>query len=477
MSTVIVWFRRDLRIEDNPALRAASAAGRVLPVYILESNNDGWDAGEASLAWLDSALRSLNDSLDDSLRVVGGAPADVLADLAVDHDVSTVFFNRRYEPRDHERDNEIRDALSARNIEVKEYPGSLLWEPHHALKQDGTPYRVFTPFYKYCRANLEEPRQPQPAPENPEYIPRPEGEDIDKALDKLSLLPRTLHWHEGMLGHWDVSEAGAQARRDVFLESGLARYRKGRDFPASGHVSRLSPYLHFGQISPHQVWHDARIAGVDQGVESDMDHFLSELGWREFSHHLLWHFPDLPETNLQSKFDAFPWRHDSTLLECWQRGMTGYPIVDAGMRELWQTGYMHNRVRMIVGSFLVKNLLLHWHHGRDWFWDCLVDADLANNSASWQWIAGCGADAAPYFRVFNPVTQGEKFDAAGDYVRKYVPEIAALPDRYLHAPWTAPPMVTAETGVTLGRDYPVPVVDLKESRERALQAFQSIRNS
>lgn len=277
-----------------------------------------------------------------------------------------------------------------------------------------------------------------------------------------------------MHNYWEPGEKGAHSRLNAFLENGLKGYKEGRNHPSRQNVSRLSPYLHFGEISPNEVWYAAKTRMIAEHCESDGEHFLSELGWREFSNNLLFHFPDIPHKNLQNKFDAFPWRDDDEALRRWQKGQTGYPIVDAGMRELWETGYMHNRVRMIVGSFLVKNLMLHWHHGEDWFWDCLVDADLANNSASWQWIAGCGSDAAPYFRIFNPVTQGQKFDTDGAYVRRYVPEIAGLPDKYLHSPWEAKEMVLAEAGIELGKDYPEPIVDLKQSRERALEAFKGL---
>jgi deoxyribodipyrimidine photo-lyase len=281
-------------------------------------------------------------------------------------------------------------------------------------------------------------------------------------------------WYDGIAEAWKPGEAGALERLESFLDEGIRNYKEDRNRPDLENVSRLSPHLHFGEISPHQVWHAANSLKATGGLENDIDHFLSELGWREFSYSLLYHWPALPHNNLQGKFDRFPWREDPASLRRWQRGQTGYPIVDAGMRELWQTGYMHNRVRMIVGSFLVKNLLLHWHQGEAWFWDTLVDADLANNSASWQWIAGCGADAAPYFRIFNPVTQGRKFDPNGVYVRRLVPEIAALPDKFLHSPWEAPAPVLAGVGIELGSDYPRPMVDLKASRERALEAFRSI---
>ena len=280
-----------------------------------------------------------------------------------------------------------------------------------------------------------------------------------------------------MASHWQIGEAAAVTRLYDFVDGGLNGYKDGRNFPARPHTSRLSPHLHWGEISPNMAWYAAIEKRDQAGFDNDIDVFLSELGWREFSHSLLYHFPHLPRQNLQSKFDSFPWQSDDNNLRAWQQGKTGYPIVDAGMRELWETGYMHNRVRMIVGSFLVKNLLLHWHHGEAWFWDCLVDADLANNSAGWQWIAGCGADAAPYFRVFNPITQGTKFDADGSYTRRFVPELAALPNKYLFSPWDAPALELQAAGITLGNEYPKPVVDVKQSREAALAAFATTRVS
>ena len=345
-----------------------------------------------------------------------------------------------------------------------------MFEPHKALKSDGTPYKVFTPFYKKgCLENSPPPRTPLAEPDNINL----QAHSI-LSLDDLNLMPQ-IPWHKTMEKEWEPGESGAQKRLLHFLHNGLRDYKEGRNHPAADNVSRLSPHLHYGEISPNEVWHATKPVMVAEHIEKDGEHFLRELGWRDFSNNLLYHFPDIPRTNLQAKFNAFPWREDPDALKRWQKGQTGYPIVDAGMRELWQTGYMHNRVRMIAGSFLVKNLLLHWHHGEDWFWDTLVDADLANNSASWQWVAGCGADAAPYFRIFNPLTQGKKFDADGAYVRKYVPEIAALPDKYLHAPWEAPDETLFESGVALDQTYPSPIVDLKQSRDRALAAFSSLK--
>jgi deoxyribodipyrimidine photo-lyase len=464
---IVHWFRQDLRLADNPALSAAAATGRVLPVYILDDAGAGASAmGAASRWWLHRSLKSLSSSLQGKLVVYSGNPAEILGRLAEQHGANSVFWNRCYEPWRLEQDRMIEARLSGLGFDVKTFNGSLLWEPESVVKKDGTPYRVFSPYYyRGCKSALA-PRQPIPAPQTLDMISAG-----GMSLEQLTLLPR-IRWYESMEPHWQPGEAGALKRVRTFLDEGILNYKEGRNFPAAKNVSRLSPHLHFGEVSPNQVWHAAK--GRHEGTS--LEHFLSELGWREFSHNLLFFNPDLPRRNLQPKFDAFPWLDDPVALSKWQRGMTGYPIVDAGMRELWQTGYMHNRVRMIVGSFLVKNLLLNWHHGEKWFWDTLVDADLANNSASWQWIAGCGADAAPYFRIFNPVTQGKKFDPDGAYTRRFVPELQALPDRHLFAPWEAPSAVLAEAGVRLGETYPEPVVDLKQSRERALQAFQSLKS-
>ena len=379
------------------------------------------------------------------------------------------FWNRCYEPWRIARDKLLKARLQDAGFGAESHNGSLLWEPWEVLKADGTAYRVFTPYYRRGCLQQAPPRQPLPVPEDLTLA----SVDVPGVvkLDDLKLAS-SLGWQEMLAPHWDVSEAGAHERLAAFVADRLKGYKEGRDFPARDHTSRLSPHLHCGTLSPHQVWQAAHEEGPG-GV--DLDHFCSELGWREFNHHLLYHFPTLPEENFQAKFDRFPWLWESPHLDRWQRGHTGVPFVDAGLRELWQTGYMHNRVRMIVASYLVKNLLLHWRLGQDWFWDTLVDADLANNAAGWQWTAGSGADAAPYFRIFNPVTQGKRFDPDGAYVRRWVPEIASLPDRWVHEPWSMPAAVQKDTGFRPGRDYPEPVVDLRISRERALEAFGTLR--
>jgi deoxyribodipyrimidine photo-lyase len=469
----IVWFRQDLRVTDNPALSHAVETGQpVVPVFILDDEHAGdWRAGAASRWWLHRSLENLNASLGGRLRFMTGNAEEILSRLIRDTQATAVFWNRCYEPWRIDRDRRIKAALRDGGVEVETFNASLLFEPWTVMKPDGTPYRVFTPFYrKGCLQRSTPPDEPEPAPALPDAQAAASGSE----LDALGLLPN-IPWYESFESHWSPGEAGARQRLEAFLEDGIRDYRNQRNRPDLPSVSRLSPHLHFGEISPREIWHAARFVRASAGLEDDVDHFLSELGWREFSYYLLYHFPEMPRSNLQPKFDEFPWVEDPDALAAWQAGMTGIPIVDAGMRELWQTGYMHNRVRMVVASFLVKNLLLHWHHGEDWFWDTLLDADLANNSASWQWVAGSGADAAPYFRIFNPVTQGRKFDPEGSYVRQFVPELASLPSAHIHAPWEAPQETLVDAGVRLGESYPQPLVDLKASRQRALEAFQSLR--
>ena len=464
----IHWFRQDLRLSDNPALTKAAEHEAVLPIYILDDDNAGNHImGGASRWWLHHSLKALNTSLDNRLSVYQGDPQTILDDILTRFDIEAVYWNRCYEPWRIHRDTLIKENFKTRGIEAHTFNGSLLWEPWNINKDDGTPYKVFTPFFRKGCLNAEQPRSPLSIPKNSNYV-----DDLGHhiGIDALDLLPK-IPWDKQLEPHWDIGEEGARKQFETFVDEGLSSYKEGRNLPAKPYVSRLSPHVHFGEISPNQLWHTVRSIGDDKHI----DHFCSELGWREFSYSQLYYNPELPRKNLHSKFDAFPWVDSADHLHAWQTGQTGIPMVDAGMRELWQTGYMHNRVRMIVGSFLVKNLRLHWHHGERWFWDTLIDADLANNSASWQWIAGCGADAAPYFRIFNPVTQGHKFDSDGEYVRQYIPEIASLPNKYLFNPWEAPELVLTEANIELGSTYPRPVVDLKQSRELALIAFKSLK--
>lgn len=461
------WFRQDLRLSDNLSLRHAVAQGTVLPIYILDDDAAAaWAMGGASRWWLHHSLTALNASLGGALAVYRGDARDILPGVAARMKVAHVSWNRCYEPWRMARDAEIKTRLSDAGIEATSFNGSLLWEPWEIRKKDGTPYKVFTPFYRKGCLVAPPPRGPVAPPAGASYAQDHES----LTIADLDLLP-SIRWDTPLAAHWDIGEKGAAARFQTFLQTGLKDYKDGRNFPNEPLVSRLSPHLHFGEISVNTLWHGARAVGGDG---PNVDTFWSELGWREFCHSQLYYNHDLPEQPLQRKFAPFPWAEDTGALGAWQRGQTGIPMVDAGLRELWQTGYMHNRVRMIVGSFLVKNLRLDWRHGQRWFWECLVDADLANNAAGWQWIAGCGADAAPYFRIFNPVTQGQKFDPTGAYIRRYVPEIAALPDRYLYAPWEAPHAVLRAAGLRLGETYPRPIVDLKHSREAALAAFKSL---
>ena len=470
--TAIHWFRQDLRLSDNPALDSAAQYETLIPIYILDEVNSGeFKMGAASKWWLHQSLTKLNESLDGKLLVYQGNPHEILNKLIEEQEVSYVTWNRCYEPWRIDRDKEVKRNFEDKNVAVESFSASLLWEPWTISKDDGTPYRVFTPFYKKGCLNSEEPRLPAGKVDLSNLY----SEDLSSdSITDLNLLP-TIKWYKSFEEEWNPGEIGAEQNLNSFLDSGLLNYKEGRNFPSQEFVSRLSPHLHFGEISPNEVWYRAKTKEGISGIEKSLAHFHSELGWREFSYYLLYHFPDLPNKNFQEKFDIFPWQENEEFLALWQKGNTGYPIVDAGMRELWQTGYMHNRLRMIVGSFLVKNLLIDWRFGERWFWDCLVDADLASNSASWQWVAGSGADAAPYFRIFNPITQGLKFDPEGEYTKKYVPELRDLPNKYLFSPWEAPENILADAGIELGKNYPKPMVDLKLSRETALEAFATTK--
>ena len=468
---VILWFRRDLRLADNPALARAVETGRpVLPVYIHDEGSVIRRVGAASDWWLDKSLRALGDDLAGlgaPLVLRRGNSEAELRRLINETGADTVFMNRLFEPDAFARDADIAHALKAEGVECRGFNGSLLRPPGSVLNGSGQPYRVFTPFN---RALLEQVETP-PALLAPERIEGVAGL-ASEALDDWGLHPRRPDWSGGF--EWTPGEAGASHALSALTARALKTYSKSRDLPGVAGTSRLSPHLHFGEIVP---WRAVARVRASDAPAAEIEKFVAEIGWREFSAHLLAAFPQMVDQAFQPKYDAMPWRDDDAGFEAWTRGMTGYPIVDAGMRELWATGFMHNRVRMIVASFLIKHLLIDWRRGENWFWDTLVDADLASNVQNWQWVAGSGADAAPYFRIFNPVTQGQKFDADGRYVRKWVPELARLPDKWLHAPWTAPVENLQGAGIALGRTYPHPIVDHTTARERALAALKGLADA
>ncbi|MET0445447.1 MAG: deoxyribodipyrimidine photo-lyase [Pseudorhodoplanes sp.] len=470
----IVWFRDDLRLSDHPALNAGAKADALICLYLLDETSAGIRPhGGASRWWLAQSLRAL----DADLRKLGqrlvlrrGKASEALAALVHETGARHVFWNRRYDRAGIAVDESVIATLRSVGVSGGTFSANLLVEPGKITNKEGAALRVFTPFWKRVLA-LGEPRSALPAPKT---LPRPPDVVACDHLADWHLEPTRPDWAGGLRERWKPGESGARERLSDFLD-GIQGYADDRDRPDKPSTSRLSPHLRFGEISAVEIFRAARFAADNQASSRDIEKFLAELGWREFSYHLLNHFPDLATRNLQSRFDAFPWRHDDKALQSWQRGRTGYPIVDAGMRELWHTGWMHNRVRMVTASFLIKHLLIDWRLGEQWFWDTLVDADPANNTASWQWVAGAGADAAPYFRIFNPILQGEKFDPDGAYVRHWVPELARLPDKFVHKPWLASPMELAEAGVELGTDYPQPIVDHDMARKRALAALQALR--
>jgi len=474
MTSSLLWLRLDLRLADNPALHAAIRhGGAVIPVFIHSPEEEQpWAPGGASNWWLHQSLAALDENLraGGSRLVFRRGPALAsLRQLVRETGATGVFWNRRYEPAVIARDAIIQEALRGEGIKTESYNAALLHEPWGIKNKSGRPFQVFTPFWKHCSA-LDAPPEPLRSPES---IPAPDKWPRSLTLTALELEPKT-NWAEGLRPTWSPGETGAQANLKAFLARKFDDYPEQRNRPDQAGTSRLSPHLHFGELGPRQIWHDLKSAAAKRGLPAAQwrgSQFLAEVGWREFAHHLLFHFPRTTDEPLRREFATFPWRADAKRLHAWQTGRTGFPIVDAGMRELWATGWMHNRVRMIAASFLVKDLLQPWPDGARWFWDTLVDADLAQNSLGWQWTAGCGADAAPYFRVFNPTTQGEKFDPEGNYVRRWCPELAKLPAEWIHQPHTAPPAVLRAAEIVLGRDYPPPLVNHAAARDAALAAF------
>lgn len=474
---VIAWYRNDLRIADHAPLAAAARRDApVIAVFVLDENPvNPWPAGGASRWWLHHSLASLADDVErigGRLVIRRGDSVAVLGEIADTHAAGALYFERRYEPFERELEERVHEALADR-LEVRRFSGRLLNEPGRISNASGEPYRVFTPFSKAC-LRLPEPAAPKPAPRRL-APPPPDVESID--LADLGLLPTRHDWAEGLRATWRPGAAGAREALETFLDEALCDYHERRDRPGRRGTSRLSPHLAFGEISPLQAWHAVRERqAADSAATRGGDALLREILWREFCHHLLFHWPAFPERPFNDAFARFPWHDDEDAFERWTRGETGYPLVDAGMRELWRTGWMHNRARMVTASFLVKHLLVDWRKGQRWFWDTLVDADLANNACNWQWVAGCGADAAPYFRIFNPVLQGRKFDPEGDYTRRWVPELSALPDRHLQAPFDAPANVLAAANVRLGRNYPHPAVEHGFARRRALDALSRAKS-
>lgn len=451
----IIWHYRDLRIEDNPALKKA-ALGKVLPLFIFcPKEEEPWSRGAASNWWLHQSLQELSKQykkLGIHLVIRSGPSSEVLEQIISEIPITGVYWNRRYEPTLQARDKKIAKNLQTINIPVCQFDGNYLINPSEILNKAGKPYSVFTPFSKTV-LEIHPWRDPLPTVE----IDSCHNIKSEK-IENLKLLPEHS-WADQFSDRWTPGRNGALKHLEIF-QMKVDKYSSLRDIPSIYGTSRLSPHLHFGEISPHEIWKAL------EHKSKDFSPFLRQLIWREFGNYFLFHSPQACDHSWKMKFANFPWEKNKKSLHAWQNGMTGYPIVDAGMRELWQTGWMHNRVRMIVGSFLVKDLFIHWTEGARWFWSTLVDADLANNTLGWQWISGCGPDAAPYFRIFNPVLQGKKFDPDGIYVRRWVPELANIPNKWIHSPWEAP---------TPPMDYPPPIINHSESRKKALALYQKIK--
>ncbi len=477
-SPLLVLFNGALRLSDNAALTSAVVTGQpVIPLFVHDEVSDGVRSlGAASKWWLLQSLRSLTTALGDHgsrLVIRQGNTVDVVEHLAAETEAGGVYLCRGYTPGARGIEAALHDRLADTDIDVRRFGGHLLLEPETVRTKTGSPYGVFSPFWRTA-SDMIDTAEPLTVPG---AIAAPNAWPDSDPVEELGLEPKPACWAEPIAASWTPGEAAAMDRLEEFLETRVQDYKTGRDFPALETTSGLSPHLAFGEISPRTIWwHTKQYIGRNPAQSKNAHHFLRELGWREFSCHLLFNQPHMQTEPMREQFKQFPWAAGAgDKLTAWQKGQTGFPIVDAGMRQLWQTGWMHNRVRMIVASFLVKDLLWHWHDGEAWFWDTLVDADFGNNIASWQWVAGCGADAAPYFRIFNPITQGEKFDPDGDYVRTFVPELADMPAKYIHNPSEAPAGVLEMAGVTLGKTYPEPLVDRKVAREKALAALASIK--
>ena len=485
--TALVWFRHDLRLADNPALyHAAEASGAVVPVFVWAPEEEGdWAPGGAHRWWLHHSLQALDADLREKgsrLVLRQGNSLDVLRELIKETGAQAVYWNKRYEPALRERDLEVARALREDGVAFHVFESRLLHNPERVETKSGGPYHVYGPFRRKLEDALDV-GAPLPKPRMGE-TKAPPSWPTSVDLDALALTPEAqdgVDWAEGFRATWTSGkgeapgERGAHRRLEHFTDRLLIDYADDRDRLDRDGTSMLSPRLHHGELSPRQVWTSVQGWVRNGPMRETADAYLQEVIWREFAYHLLYHYPRLPTEPLKEKFAAFPWAPDGGALARWQRGQTGYPVVDAGMRQLWEIGWMHNRARLLTGSFLTKDLLVPWQEGAGWFWDCLVGGDLGNNSLNWQWVAGCGADAQPFFRIFNPVSQGERYDPEGAYVRRYVPELKGLPNKYIHQPWNAPADVLEKADVRLGETYPEPIVDHGKARDRAMAAYEEVR--
>ena len=475
-SPVLVWFRKDLRLQDNPSLNAALEANReIIPLFVWDEEEGGkWSPGSASRWWLHQALNSLGkdiEKLGGHLILAKGKAVDLIPEIAKAHGAGKVFYGRSYDPAGLATQEKVEETLDKTGIDTESFNAALLQEPWETKNGSGNPFQVFTPYWRKSRPIIYREPSRYSLPSIPFFkTPTPRH-----TLDDLGLLPGHS-WHQKLDEHWIVSESAAHEQLERTVNEVTHSYATRRNNPSVNGTSRLSPYLAWGLISPRQICQSV-LQADNEGSHRGENKFLVEIGWREFSYHLLYHYPGISDQPLRPKYSAFPWLDDQENLKRWQFGNTGYPMVDAGMRQLYQTGWMHNRVRMVVASFLVKHLLISWTEGARWFWDTLVDADLASNTQGWQWAAGCGADAAPYFRIFNPITQGEKFDTRGAYAKHWIPPLANLPSKYVFKPWEAPASMLEENGIDLGENYPEPCVDHSEARARALAALASLKTS
>ena len=453
----IVLFKNNLRYNDNPVLKTAiEKSSLILPVFIQDEINFNKNLGEASKYWLYHSLNSLNESLQNNLLFFSGDTIKILNKLIDSHNINKVYCEEAFLIEDVKFYDRLKLTLLNKGVKLYQLNSTLLWKPYDILKKDLTPYKVFTPFYNRGCLEYSEPEYPVGEPYSPKYLTCP----IRTSLNDLNLLGN-IQWYEKFNSKWDISEKAALDILEEFISKNIYKYKIGRDYPSSNCNSKLSPYIRFGLISVNRIWHTVNNLKIDINVS----HFKSEIAWREFSYYLIYHFPHMEYKNLQTKFDNFRWDNSKTKFKAWCKGDTGFPIIDAAMKELWETGYMHNRMRMVTASFLVKNLLIDWKWGEKWFWDCLLDADPASNIAGWQWVAGTGADAAPYFRIFNPILQGEKFDDKGEYTLNYLPELKNLPIKFLQKPWDYDD----------GFMYKKPIINYKNSREKALLRYSEIK--